>query len=40
MGVAAGTANAVSREAGEISTEDIRTYFETSVAESPRTQVV
>jgi len=34
MGVAAGTANAVSREAGEISVEDIRTYYETSVVES------
>jgi 1-phosphofructokinase family hexose kinase len=34
MGVAAGTANAVSREAGEISSADIEMFFETSVVES------
>lgn len=34
MGVAAGTANAVSREAGAISTADIDMFFETSVVES------
>ncbi len=34
MGVAAGTANAVSREAGEINPEDIEAFFETSVVET------
>lgn len=34
LGVAVGTANAVSREAGEINQDDIGTYFETSVVES------
>jgi 1-phosphofructokinase family hexose kinase len=38
MGVAAGTANAVSREAGEISTEDIQAYFEASVVETMRSE--
>jgi len=40
MGVAAGTANAVSREAGEISTEDIQAYFEASGVESEPSEQV
>ena len=34
LGVAAGTANAVSREAGEISTDEVDAFFEASVVES------
>jgi 1-phosphofructokinase family hexose kinase len=40
LGVAAGTANAVSREAGEISPEDIQLYHEASVVESKLSEVV